>query len=217
MVFLQKLVQFEQAIQVNEKNYRYYTTPKGAKLPSITTILSKTKSDSNKKNLDRWKYNEGEAAFHITELAKIYGTKTHKAIEDTLNGKKPDLKSEMVKFHYSQFFPYLKNINNIAGIELILFSEKLNIAGTSDCIAEYNEVLSIIDYKTKRKPQKEEYLLEPFLQATAYGIMFEELTGINVPQIVVLVSDEKGGSQEFVKDPNDYKEMLLSRIKKYNE
>ena len=179
--------EFEQAKQVNENNYRYYKTPNGDKLPSITTILSKTKSDQSKQNLESWKSREGDAAYHITELSKIYGTKTHKAIEDTLNNKIPNIESEMVSKHYNNLFPYLKNINNIKGIELILYSKILNVAGTSDCIAEYNGILSVIDYKTKRKIQHEEYLEDAFIQATAYSIMFEELTGINIPQIVVLV------------------------------
>ena len=123
----------------------------------------------------------------------------------------------MVVFHYYNLFKYLKNIQNIAGIELILYSKSLSIAGTADCIAEYNGILSIIDYKTKRKPQQEEWLEDPFIQATAYSIMFEELTGIKVPQIVILVSDEKGGSQEFLRNPSNYKDKLLTRIKLYEE
>ena len=59
--------------------------------------------------------------------------------------------------------------------------------------------------------------MDPFLQATAYSIMFEELTNIKVPQIVILVSDEKGGTQELIKDPNNYKDLLLTRIKLYYE
>lgn len=210
-------IQFEQAKQVNENNYRYYKTPNGDKHPSITTVLSKTKSEQSKQNLESWKSREGEAAYHIVQLAKIYGTKTHKAIEDTLNNKIPDIESEMVNNHYNNLFPFLKNINNIKGIELILFSKTLNIAGTSDCIAEYNGILSIIDYKTKRKPQREEYLEDPFIQATAYSIMFEELSGINIPQIVILVSVENGETQEWIKNPDNYKDKLLTKIKLYNE
>ncbi len=123
----------------------------------------------------------------------------------------------MVNFHYDNLYKYIKKINNIAGIELILYSKSLNIAGTADCVAEYDGVLSIIDYKTKRSPQRVEWLEDPFIQATAYSVMFEELTGTKVPQIVILVSDEKGGSAEFVKNPENYKEKLLTRIRLYNE
>jgi len=208
---------FQQAKQVNEKNFRFYRTPDGSTPPSITTVLGKTMPESKRMGLEKWKEDEGNAAYHITELAKIYGTKTHQAIENTLDNKIPHITSKMVQFHYDNLSKYLKKINNIAGIELILFSKSLNVAGTADCIAEYDGVLSIIDYKTKRSPQREEWLEDPFIQATAYSIMYEELTGIKIPQIVILVSDEKGGSQEFVKNPDNYKEKLLTRIKLYNE
>lgn len=203
---------FERAIRDDSGKYRVYKTPKGNHLPSITTVLKKTSPPSKKKCIDFWKSNEGEAAFHITELSKIYGTKTHKAIEDTLAGLKPDLRSEMVRQHFNQLLSFVENINNIYGIELPLFSELLKLAGTADCVAEYNGVLSIIDYKTKRKPQIESYLHEYFIQTTAYALMFGELSGLEVKQLVILVSDEKGGSQEFIKDPNDYKEELQNRI-----
>ena len=173
--------------------------------------------EEKRRGLDKWKQDEGDAAYHITELAKIYGTKTHEAIEKTLDNKIPYISSKMVQFHYDNLHKYLKKINNISGIELILYSKSLNIAGTADCIAEYDGILSIIDYKTKRSTQREEWLEDPFIQATAYSIMYEELIGIKVEQIVILVSDEKGGSQEFVKNPDNYREKLLTRIKLYSE
>jgi len=215
MHYTHKPISFEQAKRIDEKDFRYYKTPEGDSPPSITTILSKTKPEESKDNIESWKKREGDAAYHITKLSQIYGTSTHKAIEDTLYNKIPILTSEMVSFHYNNLQKYLKKINNIAGIELILYSKSLSIAGTADCIAEYNGTLSIIDYKTKRKPQREEWLEDPFIQATAYSIMFEELTGIKVPQIVILESDEKGGTQEWIKNPIHYKEKLLTRIRLY--
>ena len=217
MGYIHKNITIIQAKQVNEKTFRFYRTPDGSTPPSITTVLGKTMTDEKRRGLEKWKKDEGNAAYHITELAKIYGTKTHKAIEETLNNKIPLITSKMVRFHYDNLYKYLKKINNISGIEMILFSKSLNIAGTADCIAEYDGVLSIIDYKTKRSPQREEWLEDPFIQATAYSVMFEELTGIKVPQIVILVSDEKGRSRKFVKNPENYKEKLLTRIRLYNE
>jgi len=217
MKYTHKPIQFEPAIRVDGKNFRHYTTPTGDKLPSITTILGKTKPIESQESIIQWRKREGDAAYHITELSKIYGTATHEAIETTLYNKIPLLASEMATFHYNNLFKYLKKINNIAGIELILYSKSLRVAGTADCIAEYDGVSSIIDYKTKRKPQREEWLEDPFIQATAYSIMFEELTGITIPQIVVLVSSENGETQEWVKEPTNYKDKLQTRIKLYNE
>ena len=217
MKHTQNLISFESAIRVDGENFRYYKTPQGEKLPSITTILSKTKTNTSQNNIESWKKREGEAAYHIVELSKIYGTSTHAAIEKILHNDIPKLTSEMVTFHYNNFSKYITKIDNIVGTELVLFSKKLKIAGTSDCIAEYEGVLSVIDYKTKRKPQKEGWLEDPFIQATAYGMMFEELTGITIPQIVILVSSENGEIHEFIKDIDMYKEKLFTRIKKYYE
>ena len=67
----------------------------------------------------------------------------------------------------------------------------MKLAGTSDCIATYDGELSIIDYKTKRSNQREEWMTDHFIQGTAYAQMFKELTGIQVKQVVILVSSEK--------------------------
>ena len=93
-----------------------------------------------------------------------------------------------------------------------MHSDNMLLAGTADCIAEYNGILSVIDYKTKRSDQKEEWLTDYFIQCTAYAIMFKELTGIEVNQIVILVSSEKNTRAEFIKDPNDFKDQLKERL-----
>jgi len=89
------------------------------------------------------------------------------------------------------------------------------LPGTSDCIAEYNGKLSIIDYKTKRSNQREEWLTDHFIQATSYGEMFKELTGIKVEQIVILVSSEKNTRMEFIKNPGDYLRLLEQRLDQF--
>ena len=82
-------------------------------------------------------------------------------------------------------------------------------------VAEYNGELSIIDYKTKRKPQVDEYMYEYYLQTTCYAQMFQEVTGKKIHQIVILVSSEKNTRQEFIKSCDDYFEPLHERIEKY--
>ena len=63
---------------------------------------------------------------------------------------------------------------------------------------------TIIDFKTSRKLKKEEWIEDYFLQCTAYSIMFEELTGNPINQIVILVVTENGTVQEFIKDKREY-------------
>ena len=216
-MFTHKSVSFEKPIQVIKNNFKNYIIPIDKYFPSITTILNKTKSDDARENLKIWYEREKEAADHIVALSQIYGLKTHKAIEKTLHNKIPNLSSEMVSLHYNNLFKYIKKIDNITGIELPVYSEKLGIGGTVDCVAEYQGVMSVIDYKTKRKPQKESYLEDPFIQATFYSMAYTELTKIPISQIVILVSDEHGGSEEFIKNPIHYKDKLLERIEMYKE
>jgi genome maintenance exonuclease 1 len=110
---------------------------------------------------------------------------------------------------------FLENISDVTSIEQRMYSDKLQVAGTSDLIAEYNGELSIIDYKTKRKPQIDEYMYEYYLQTTCYAHMFEEVTGQKINQVVILVSSEKNTRQEFIKTCDDYVEPMMKRVEKY--
>jgi hypothetical protein len=74
--------------------------------------------------------------------------------------------------HFNNLIPFLQKINDIHGTELRLYSNKMKLAGTSDCIAKYDGELSIIDYKTKRSNQQEEWMTDHFIQGTAYSEMF---------------------------------------------
>jgi hypothetical protein len=47
--------------------------------------------------------------------------------------------------------------------------------------------------------------------------MFEERTGTNIDQIVILVVTEDGTVQEFVKDKKDYLHLLDESIKVYSQ
>jgi genome maintenance exonuclease 1 len=117
--------------------------------------------------------------------------------------------------HFNNLKPFLDNITNLTCIQQRMYSDKLKVAGTSDLIAEYNGELSIIDYKTKRKPQIDQYMYEYYLQTTCYAQMFQEVTGVKINQIVILVSSEKNSRQEFIKTCNDYVEPMTQRIEKY--
>ena len=108
----------------------------------------------------------------------------------------------------------LGNINNIVGVEIPLFSDLLRVAGTTDCIAEYNGKLSVIDFKTSRKPKKEEWIDDYYMQTFAYKLMFEEMTGIEIKQVVILVACiEQFDVQVFKKPAKDADEWLEKLVK----
>lgn len=208
-------VNFTQSELIEKDEAHYYQTPSGLIYPSITTLLQQTQSKEKQQSLQKWREQE-IASEYITQQAAIIGSETHKLIEKYLNGEDL-LESSLLlsKAHFSNLLPFINKINDIRGIELRLYSNKMKLAGTSDCIAKYDGKLSIIDYKTKRSNQKEEWLTDHFIQATSYGVMFKELTGINVEQLVILVSSEKNTRMEFIKNPDEYVDLLEQRLVQY--
>ena len=199
---------------------RYYITPEGNKYPSITTVLS----DRGKEGIVAWRKKVGEdKANHITRAATNRGTKFHTICEDYLNNKD-------VTKHKKDFLPYamfielknslMMNINNIRAQECGLYSDKYKVAGRVDCIAKYNDVLSIIDFKTSTKERSDAWNENYYIQGSAYAEMFSELTGIDISQVVILVVTEDGTVQEFIKDKSDFLDALTDSIaewKKENE
>jgi len=208
-------VNFTQSELIEKDDGHYYQTPSGKIYPSITTMLQKTQTLEKQQSLQNWKEQE-IAADYITQQAALIGSEAHKLIENYLNGKENFEKSRLLsEAHFNNLLPFVDKIDNIHGIELRLYSNKMKLAGTSDCIAEYDGKLSIIDYKTKRSNQREEWLTDHFIQATSYGEMFRELTGIKVDQIVILVSSEKNTRMEFIKNPDNYHDLLVQRIDQF--
>ena len=208
-------INFKQAKLIEKDNAHFYQTPTGEIYPSITTILQETMSDAKKESLQNWKEQE-IAAEYITQEAATIGTETHKLIENHINEVRQTDEVRLLSVaHFNNLIPFLQKINNVHGTELRLYSNAMKLAGTSDCIATYDGELSIIDYKTKRSNQREEWMTEHFIQGTAYSQMFKELTGIEVKQVVILVSSEKNSRMEFVKNTEDYKELLNQRLNQY--
>ena len=196
---------------VNRK--RFYVTPTGL-YPSITTVLGVRKD--KQKGLQEWRNRVGnDVANHIMRTAASRGTAVHHMCEDFLNNI--EVTQEGRDFLpwclFSQLKPTLQsNINKIYAQECGLWSEKYRVAGRVDCIAEYNGIPSIIDFKTSRSERKDDYNLEYYIQASAYAEMFEERTGIEINQIVILVVTEDGIVQEFIKTKHDYLPLLVEAI-----
>ncbi len=210
-------INFQQAQLIEKDNAHYYQTPKGDIFPSITTILQKTMDIEKQQNLQNWKEQE-VAAQYITEESAIIGTQTHKLIENHLNDITQTEEVRLLSVaHFNNLIPFLQKINDIHGTELRLYSNAMKLAGTSDCIAKYDGELSIIDYKTKRSNQQEEWMTDHFIQGTAYSQMFKELTGIEIKQVVILVSSEKNTRMEFVKSTEGYKDLLTQRLNQFYE
>lgn len=200
--------------QLNEDGVRRYVTPSGNKYPSITTIMSWQSA----KAIAEWRSRVGtEEANRISKQATRRGTALHNICERYLQNE--DILGENVSFESRYMFNAIKpvldnNIENIHCIETRLYSNFLGVAGTTDCIAEYNGKMSIIDFKTARKIKEKKHISHYFMQTAGYAIMYEELTGIPVPQIVIImVSDED--HMVFVEKRDNYTRQLIELVKQY--
>ena len=196
---------------------RFYKTPEGELYPSITTVLSVR----NKKGLFEWRKRVGDdVANYVARTAANRGTAVHHMCEDYINN---DFDEEK---HKKKFLPYvlfnqlresvLQKIDNIYAQECGLYSDKYKVAGRVDCIAEYNDVLSIIDFKTSTSERNDEYNENYYIQTAAYAEMYEERTGIPTDQIVILVVTEDGVVQEFVKSKQEYLPLLEEAINEFS-
>ncbi|KAF6244388.1 PD-(D/E)XK nuclease family protein [Nitrosopumilus sp. b2] len=210
-----QMLKMREPTLLDREDGHWYQTKFDKIYPSISTILSSTASDEKKNGLSAWRENE-PAHEYITAQSQHIGTQSHKIIEDYLSRNLNLEEFDLLPIaHFNNLKPFLENISDVICIEQRMYSDKLKVAGTSDLIARYNGKLSIIDYKTKRKPQVDEYMYEYYLQTTCYAKMFQEVTGEKINQIVILVSSEKNTRQEFIKTCDDYVEPMNERIEKY--
>ena len=208
-------LQFDLEAKTTE-NGRRYTTPDGKVYPSITTILGFNK---DKTKLFEWRKRVGEEeANKIVKKSAGRGTKLHSVCENYLLNEMPEIRTLMpdVKDFFFQLKPYIdENVGRVYGLEQALYSHKLRMAGRTDCIAEWNGKLSIIDYKNSIKEKKEEYIQDYFIQCTGYAVMFEEVTGMPIDQIVVAIANEEGKPQIFVREKSKYVTKLNQYVGKF--
>ena len=192
---------------------RFYVTLDGNAYPSITTILSL----QDKPGLKKWRENVGEKeAKRISQESMRIGTAVHQMCEIYLNNLvvKLDKSEKVIRDTFNRMRFLLGNIDNIVGTEITLYSDLLRVAGTADCIAEYNGIPSVIDFKTSRKPKKEEWIDDYYMQTFAYKLMFEEMTGIEIKQVVILIACvDQFDVQVFKKPASDSDKYLTKLVK----
>ena len=222
MAFTHKAVKLPNLVTTTLNKKRFYNTPEGKLYPSITTVLSIRKKDG----LIEWRKRVGDdVANYISGNAVRRGIKIHEMCEDYLNNMHDDALFETYEkehFLYWCLFKQLRDqalcdIDNIYAQEVGLYSDKYKVAGRVDCIAEYNGVLSAIDFKTSTKERTDDWNENYYIQGAAYAEMFEERTEIKVNQIVILVVTEDGTVQKFVKNKYPFLELLVESVTKWEE
>jgi genome maintenance exonuclease 1 len=179
---------------------RVYETPSGKAYPSVTTVTGLLK----KQAIMEWRKRVGEEeANKISSKAANRGTRIHSLCEQYLLNK--EIVPNMFDVDmWQNMKPHLHNINNIYALEQPLYSDHLEVAGTVDCIAEYNGKMSVIDFKTSRRLKHRDDIHDYFMQCSAYAVAFEEMTKIPVPQLVILIAVDDEKPLVFVEKRNEW-------------
>lgn len=179
---------------------RVYETPSGKAYPSVTTVTGLLK----KQAIMEWRKRVGEEeANKISSKAASRGTRIHELCEQYLLNKEvvPNMFDNDM---WKNMKPHLHNINNIYALEQPLYSDHLEVAGTVDCIAEYNGKMSVIDFKTSKRLKHRDDIHDYFMQCSAYAVAFEEMTKIPVPQLVILIAVDDEQPLVFVEKRNEW-------------
>ena len=198
----------------NINGKRNYVTPSGELYPSITTVLG----ELSKAAIQAWRKRVGEEeANKISGKASRRGTSVHSVCESYIKNEEEFLDGETP--HIVELFktiePFFERINNVHGVELALYSDHFGIAGRTDLIAEFDGTLSIIDYKTSNRTKKKEWCEGYFAQGAFYGVAYEELTKIPVPQVVIIMAVENETPQLFVEKRDDWIDKIWEAKKLY--
>ena len=206
---------------------RHYLDSNQKPVPSVTTVLSGT--SKSKDGLIQWRNRVGEEeAERIIKQSTDIGTAVHEAIENYLNGKPwnnfEQTHDQLLAKNISDKFikDGLNGITEIWGLEVGLLLDNL-YAGTADCVGLYENVPTLIDFKTAKKIKKREWIEDYFLQGCAYANAHNVMFGTKIEQIVILMVDRNSIFQEFIVRPTEFnlltrkwKNRLIEFNNKYN-
>jgi genome maintenance exonuclease 1 len=234
MTLLQERYTYSKLTRDESSGKRLYATPDGHKVPSVTTILDKTKPAESRIALANWRKAVGEAkAQQITTEAANRGTRMHTYLENYIKGE--TLKDTVSNPYAQQSLVMAKkviaegmiHVDEVWGSEVPLYFPEL-YAGTTDCVGIHKGEQSILDFKQTNKPKKREFIDDYFIQLTAYAMAHNEVHGTNIRKGVILmcVKPEEISPgvwaepqyQEFVLEPADFDywtERWCTRVSEY--
>jgi len=218
--------EYPSLVRVDGAGPRHYITPTGENLPSVTTILDKTKSEEKKQILQDWKDSVGEKRSKeiVTEAANR-GTRMHAYLERYIAGE--TLKEKVANPYAQESLDMAKtviktgfvNVDEFWGSEVQLYFPRV-YAGTTDCVGVHNNIPSIIDFKQTNKPKKREYIEDYFLQLCLYATAHNELYGTKIQRGVIMMCDPTCVYQEFVIEGSEwkyYEGIMWDRLIQYYE
>ncbi len=201
----------------SENGQRLYNTPDGKRLPSVTTILDRTKPQEKRLALENWKKRVGhEQAQAITTEAANRGTRMHTFLEHYVKtGEKRERPSNPFAWASHAMADVvieqgLRNVNEFWGVEIPLYFPSL-YAGTTDGCGIHLGDEAILDYKQTNKPKREEWIDDYKLQLVAYALAHNEVYGTKIRKGVVLMCVRpEMDEQNNITKPPQYQEFILT-------
>ena len=214
-MFTQELINENFSLkQVNRKGGRVYEDEDSNEYPSITTVLSIL----SEAGIKAWRARVGEEeANRVSSRAIKRGNKVHSMIENYIQNKEVDHSDLISTQNFKDIQPIIDDkLTKVYAIEKRMHSKHLGVAGTVDCVGEWDGQRAIIDWKTSAKFKKKEWVHSYFMQACAYSIMWEELTKQPITQLVVAIASDEG-PQIFIEHRDNWDKDLISVINDYKQ
>ena len=185
---------------------RLYENPYGDPVPSVTTILDKTKPKEKRDALNRWKKRVGEKeAQRIVTEASDNGSRMHAILEywvknETYTGETTILSETMADVIKQNV---QSDIDEVWGSEVNLCYPQL-YAGTTDLVGVYKGKPTIMDFKQTNKPKKREWIDDYFMQGAAYALAHNELYETKIEKIAIFMCSREGQFQLFEVDEKEF-------------
>ena len=204
------------------KGRRHYSVS-DQKLPSVTTILSKTQPKEKRDSLAQWRERVGNVeATRIMDQAAARGTAMHTLLEHYLLGEKhadlTDIGQQATMMAEKVIDEGIKgHLDEVWGSEVTVWYPDL-FAGATDVVGVYNGKESIVDFKQTNKPKKREWIDDYFLQLAAYAMAHNFTYETEIIQGVVLMCSKDGYFQKFEVSEEEfkqYKHRWLARVSQY--
>jgi genome maintenance exonuclease 1 len=208
---------YEKLERIDTSAGREYLLPSGTHVPSVTTVLDRTK---DKTALKEWADRVGqEEAIRQKEQAAYIGTWMHTTLEHILEGKPLALGRDWLamKGHQMAFTlanRYFGAISEIHGSEVGLHYQG-RYAGTTDLVATYRGKLAIVDFKQSVKLKRHEFITDYFHQLAAYAVAHDWLHGTSIDYAAVLIAVQDGTTQEFTttgREFQQFKDQWMERL-----
>jgi hypothetical protein len=201
-MIINKLYNYQPLKRIDTENGRRYIVGESRPLPSVTTILGKTKDMTH---INEWRQNIGEdKAQKILTEASGLGNGMHKNLENYILGEPMSgtlMARALAKVIIKNAFP---KINEVWGTEVSLYSKDL-YAGTTDLVGVHENIPSIMDFKNSLNDKRKEWIEDYFMQLAAYAISHNEMYGTNIARGVVMIATRDAKYQEFIIEGEEFR------------